>query len=246
MRELDRHITTPRYLEIADVLQTEIVNGKYKLNERLPSEAQLCNRFRENRYTIRQALDILLYKGIMRSHQGKGHYLCEKPLNLQYTITPEMRFSKVIAMLGCTPSAKLLQQEKLVPPEAVVKGLKLEPGEEAFRLEILRYANSIPLTWNVTWLPVKYFPELLDHTYSLDSLYTMLDGVYDVQLYRIWSTFQAIYPTAVEAGHLKVPSNINLLHIESVMRDGDMRLVEYTSAKYRGDLCRVSIQFEQV
>jgi GntR family transcriptional regulator len=244
MREPDLQDATPRYLEIADVLQTEIVGGIYKLEERLPSEAQLCSRFRENRYTIRQALDILLHTGVIRSHQGKGHYVCEKPLNLRYTITPNMRFSNVITLLGCTPKAKLLKQEKLIPPEEIVKALNLRPEEEAFRLEILRYADSVPLTWNVTWLPVKYFPELSDHTRSLGSLYAMLEGVYGIQLHRIWSTFQATYPTAMEASYLKVPPNTNLLHIESVMRDGDHRLVEYTSAKYRGDLCRVSIQFE--
>ncbi|WP_407946336.1 GntR family transcriptional regulator [Paenibacillus alkaliterrae] len=51
-----------------------MANDRYKLNERLPLEAQLYSRFRENRYTIRQALDILLYKGVIRSHQGKGYY----------------------------------------------------------------------------------------------------------------------------------------------------------------------------
>ncbi len=244
MRESDIQKATPRYLEIADTLQTEIGKGIYKRDERLPSEAQLCNRFRENRYTIRQALDILLHTGVIRSHQGKGHYVCEKPLDLQYTITPSMRYSNVIALLGCTPMSKLLRQEKLIPPRVIAAGLQLNPDEEAFRLEILRYADSIPLTWNITWLPVKYFPELLTNTHSLGSLYEMLEGVYDVQLHRIWSTFQATYPTAEEARYLQISPNTNLLHIESVMRDGDMRLVEYTSAKYRGDLCRVSIQFE--
>jgi GntR family transcriptional regulator len=245
MQESGLQDATPRYLEIADVLQTEIVKGSYKLDERLPSEAQLCSRFRENRYTIRQALELLMHSGVIRSHQGKGHYVCEKPLNLQYTITPNTRFSNEITLLGCTPKAKLLTQEKLVPPEEIAAALKLGPFDEAYRLEILRYADSVPLAWNVTWLPCKYFPGLLDHTRCLGSLYAMLEGVYGLQLHRIWSTFQATYPTAMEASYLKVPPNTNLLHIESVMRDGDMRLVEYTSAKYRGDLCRVSIEFEQ-
>lgn len=234
-----------RYLEIADILHHEIVNGSYTLHERLPSEAQLCSRFRENRYTIRQALDVLLHKGVIRSHQGKGHYVCEKPLNLQYTITPNTRFSNEITLMGCTPKAKLLKQEKLIPPEEIAAALKLDPLDEVYRLEILRYADSIPLAWNVTWLPDKFFPDLLNHTRCLGSLYAMLENVYGMQLHRILSTFQAAYPTALEASYLKIPPNANLLHIESVMRDSEMRLVEFTSAKYRGDLCRVSIELEQ-
>ncbi|TDG00558.1 GntR family transcriptional regulator [Paenibacillus piri] len=241
--ELDLLEATPRYVEIADMLQAELEDGPYRPGEKFPSESELCKRFRENRYTIRQALDLLVHTGVIRSHQGKGYYVCDKPLDIQYTITPAMRFSHVMRLLGCTPGAKLMKQEKLAPPEAVRNGLELDEGEEAFRLEILRYADGIPLTWNVTWLPVAYFPELLDHTAAFDSLYALLEEVYAVQLERIWSTFQAIYPTAREARYLQISPNTNLLHIESVMRDEKRRLVEYTSAKYRGDLCRVSIQF---
>ncbi|WP_127578984.1 phosphonate metabolism transcriptional regulator PhnF [Paenibacillus koleovorans] len=244
IRESTSRRATPRYLEIADIIQSEIEEGMYRLDDRLPSEAQLCGRFRENRYTIRQALNILLHTGVIRSNQGKGHFVCEKPLDIQYTITPSTRYSNVIAHLGCTPLAKLLRQEQLPAPETVAKALQLSTDEEVYRLEILRFADSVPLTWNVTWLPVKRFPGLLQHTAALGSLYAMLEQMYGVKLHRIWSTFQATYPTAMEASHLHISANTNLLHIESLMRDDDHQLVEYTSAKYRGDLCRVSIQFE--
>lgn len=234
----------PRYLEIADILQSEIGRGLYQLDERLPSEVQLCGRFRENRYTIRQALDILLHTGVIRSHQGKGHYVCKKPLDLQYTITPSTRYSHVMQGLGCKPQARLLHQERQKAPAAVAEALRLDADEDVYRLEILRYADSVPLTWNMTWLPVRFVPDLMEHTDSLGSLYELLEVRYGLRLHRIWSTFQATYPTALVAGYLQISPNTNLLQIESVMRDDDHRLVEYTSAKYRGDLCRVSIQFE--
>ncbi|WP_199616341.1 phosphonate metabolism transcriptional regulator PhnF [Paenibacillus alkalitolerans] len=233
----------PKFIEIADILQGEIESGKYRVGDKIPSEAQLCRRFHENRYTIRQAIDLLVNTGVIRSHQGKGHYVCEKPLDIQYTITASMRFSEVMKQLGCNPEAKLLRKEVMLPPDNIKQSLQLQETAFVYRLEILRYANRIPLTWNVTWLPVDIFPGLLQYLEPMHSLYAVLEHEYGVRLERMWSTFQATYPNAIEASYLQIPPNQNLLHIESLMRDKRNRLVEYTSAKYRGDLCRVSIHF---
>jgi GntR family transcriptional regulator len=103
---------------------------------------------------------------------------------------------------------------------------------------------GIPISWNETWLPEQYFPHFPEQTAAFTSLYALLREGYQVELARIWSTFEAIYPNSAEAIQLKISPSTTLLHIESVMRDQNQRLIEYTSAKYRGDLCRVSIQFE--
>ncbi|QGQ94747.1 GntR family transcriptional regulator [Paenibacillus psychroresistens] len=233
------------YLAIADILQKEIDNGQYLSGEPLPSEADLSRRFKVNRYTIRHSLDFMNKKGIIRSQQGKGHYVCEKPMDIQYTITQAMCFTDVMTQLGCKPSAKVLKSEVKPPPERIAKLLKMAPDEKGIRLEILRYADGIPLAWNETWLPEAYFPHFPEQTDAFTSLYALLREDYEVELARIWSTFEAIYPNSAEATHLKMSPSTTLLHIESVMRDQNQRLIEYTSAKYRGDLCRVSIQFEK-
>ncbi|WP_248927627.1 GntR family transcriptional regulator [Paenibacillus hamazuiensis] len=232
-----------RHVLIADTLQSEIDEGLYRVGQRLPSEAEICSRFKENRYTVRQALDLLVNTGVVRSHQGKGHYVCEKPLDIEYTITPGMRFSDVISRLGCKPGAQVLSQRVCAPPPPIAHHLALVEGEHAYRLEILRFADDIPLSWNITWLPERYFPQLLRHTETFVSLYGLLYEHYGTRLQRLWSTFQAIYPNARETLYLRVSPNTNLLHIESLMRDQHGRPVEYTSAKYRGDLCKVSIHF---
>jgi GntR family transcriptional regulator len=232
------------YLAIADILQKEIDSGQYMIGGPLPSEAELNRRFKVNRYTIRHALDFMNKKGVIRSQQGKGHYVCEKPMDIQYTITQAMCFTDVMTQLGCKPSAKVLKSEVSIPPERIAQLLNMAPNEKGIRLEILRYADGIPLAWNETWLPEAYFPQFPMQTATFKSLYALLREGYQVELARIWSTFEAIYPNSTEVTHLKISPNTTLLHIESVMRDQNQRLLEYTSAKYRGDLCRVSIQFE--
>ncbi|MFC0331786.1 phosphonate metabolism transcriptional regulator PhnF [Paenibacillus sepulcri] len=235
----------PEYQIIADKLFAEIQAGQYREEGRMPSEQVLCKRFRANRYTIRQSLDLLVHTGVLRPHQGKGYFLCEKPLDIQYTITPAMRFSDVIRQLGRRPEAQLLNREWMAAPAVVAEGLDLQEGDPVYRLQILRLADDVPLSWNETWLPAAYFPKLLETLANMTSLYYLLEQQYGMQLFRICSSFRSGNPTLAEAGMLQISPNTSILHIESVMRDQHGRRVELTSAKYRGDLCKVSIQFEE-
>jgi len=234
----------PAYQAIANILHGEIEQQVYGPGDRIPSEQQLCRRFKVNRYTLRHSLDLLEQIGLIRSHQGKGYYVCGKPLDIEYTITPVTRISDMIRKLGRRPGAELIRQEVVVPPSDVAEALALSPGQQAYRLEILRTADDVPLSLNVTWLPVDIFPDLLQHTELFNSLYGLLQQNYEVQLTRIGSTFRIAYPMLQEAQLLNIQPSTNLLQIDSVMRDESNRLVEYTSAKYRGDLCKISINFE--
>ena len=47
---------TAKYLAVADTLKREILNGKYELNERFPSEEALARRFGASRPTVERAI----------------------------------------------------------------------------------------------------------------------------------------------------------------------------------------------
>jgi GntR family transcriptional regulator len=244
MYEQTRHEQQLKFLWISDCMQQEINSGLYNIGDPLPSEAQLCERFKVNRYTVRQALEFLVRKGIIRSQQGKGYYICHKPFDIQYSITPGMRFSEEIRKLGKIPRAHVLDKQRTTPPACVAEALRLAADEPVIRLEILRFADEIPIALNVTWLPEKYVPGLYEHISNFHSLHTLLKEIFDVEAVRVSSLFEAIFPTLAEINTLHITPNTTLLHIKSVMRDERDHLIEYTSAKYRGDLCKVSVRFE--
>lgn len=57
---------------IAAILQANIVSGHYAIDERLPSEADLCNHFEVSRPTLREALGRLAALGLITSRRGSG------------------------------------------------------------------------------------------------------------------------------------------------------------------------------
>jgi len=245
-REPELAGNVPGYMAIAEQMRAEIDAGKYPAGARFPSEAELCGRFGQNRYTIRKALDLLVKTGKLCARQGIGHFVCGKPLDVQYTITATMRFSEMMASQGCRPSARLLGAEELVPPEEIGRALELSEGKRAVRLHILRFVDGVPVARNETWLRAELFPgllRLLNGPEPFHSLHAILLDHYGTRLTRVRSTFRTAHPKAAEAGLLHISPHQNLLVIDSLMKDQRGQPAEFTSARYRGDLCRVTIDF---
>ena len=235
--------TAPVFLQIADILQTEIDNGKFQPGELLPSEAALCKRFKNNRYTIRKSLNRLVQIGLILPQKGIGYLINKKPLEFHYQVTSVTRYSNLIKAMGRVPRAKIMDQRKIKPAHVIADHLKLEGESEVYKLEIVRYAGETPTTWSETYLPASVFPGLLNKTMAFTSLYAMFEQHYGIIPKRMQSTFQAVIPTAREAFHLDISVGTPLIQIESVVCDQWGQPIELTYARYRGDICRVSIEF---
>lgn len=72
MADPERVAKTPRYVEIFKTLRADIGGGAFAVGTLLPSEAQLCERFKVSRFTVREALRRLQADGIVSRTQGAG------------------------------------------------------------------------------------------------------------------------------------------------------------------------------
>jgi len=61
--------------EVASKLQEQILQGVYKVNQKLPVEAELMRCFSVGRSTVREAVKILGNSGFLRVQQGLGTFV---------------------------------------------------------------------------------------------------------------------------------------------------------------------------
>lgn len=66
--------TTARFREIARQLREEIASGRYGMEGRMPSEAQLVRRFGVSRPTVARALSVLATEGLLERRAGSGTF----------------------------------------------------------------------------------------------------------------------------------------------------------------------------
>ena len=63
---IDRASPVPFYFQLAEILEEEIVSGRWEAGARIPSENELCTHYSLSRTTIRQALARLGQEGLVR------------------------------------------------------------------------------------------------------------------------------------------------------------------------------------
>jgi GntR family transcriptional repressor for pyruvate dehydrogenase complex len=67
--------------QIAGELEQEILAGKLPPGERLPSEEKLCEQFGVSRTVIREAIQQLRGRGLLRTLKGSGSYIADPSLD---------------------------------------------------------------------------------------------------------------------------------------------------------------------
>jgi LacI family transcriptional regulator len=85
-----------KHLEISRHLLSEIAAGKY--TDRLPSEAQLVQRFQVSRPTVARALRDLVVAGVIERRAGSGSYVRDK----SSAVPPTRQIGLLIPGLGTT------------------------------------------------------------------------------------------------------------------------------------------------
>ncbi|MFJ2407135.1 GntR family transcriptional regulator [Streptomyces xanthochromogenes] len=63
------------YMRVLDGLTADIKAGTYGPGERIPSEAELCARFKVARETARRAVRVLRERGVVQTEWGKGTFV---------------------------------------------------------------------------------------------------------------------------------------------------------------------------
>ena len=73
----------PKYLQVADALRREIVQGTFRDGDTLATEEELRIRFRVSRQTVRQAIALLEDDGLVDRRRGSGTYVRHGPRKRQ-------------------------------------------------------------------------------------------------------------------------------------------------------------------
>ncbi len=71
----------PLYIQVASVMRRRIETNEWLSGQKISTLVELESEFEVARVTIRQAIDILREEGLLRSQQGRGTFVVEKPVS---------------------------------------------------------------------------------------------------------------------------------------------------------------------
>src|SRR5881409_2043973 len=96
----------PRYRQVADLLESGIVSGAMQAGQRVPSERSIAEQHGLSRMTARQAVELLVRRGLVYRRPGSGTYVA--PARIEHTLQRFAGFSEQMLTQGIEPTGRVL------------------------------------------------------------------------------------------------------------------------------------------
>ncbi len=229
----------PIYQRVKQAIISQINEGVWKANQRVPSESELVNKLGVSRMTINRALRELTSEGYLIRMQGVGTFVAE---NKGYTAMLEVHnIAEEIAQRGHTHSSKILSlsEIKADPEQAAVLGLAT--GAAIFHSLIVHYENELPVQLEDRLVNPLMAPDYLRQDYATQTPYTYLMRV--APLTAGEHIVEAVAADARQRKHLALEEHEPCLLIRR-QTWSDSRIVTYAKLLYPGSRYKLLGRFK--
>src|SRR4051812_27198193 len=170
---IDRDSPVPFYFQLSELLEHEIVSGRWEPGVRLPSELGLCSHFGVSRTTLRQALGRLEQEGLVSRRKGRGTFVDGTRPRSWLLQSSGGFFEEEEGRMGRRVTSRVRRVERGPLPGWACDALALPRGAVGVTLERVRSVDGLVAMYVVNHLPVRFADAVL----SLDedeSLYQRL------------------------------------------------------------------------
>lgn len=222
-------MSEPIYVKIEKYLKELIDSGQIKQGELLPSENKLCEKFNVTRMTVRSAFNNLVKEGYITRKRGIGSIVLVN--RISDNIGTIGSYTKDMVSKGYNITTKLISLTLIQADNLIKDKLNLELGENVWEVKRVRYAEGCPVSYMITYMPVKMFPNL--NSSDCSSLYKYIEEK-GYKIFTAQRTVEAMISTEELMELLKLDCESPILHIEQVGILEDGEVFEYSHTYHYG------------
>ncbi|MEU6994467.1 GntR family transcriptional regulator [Streptomyces sp. NPDC046465] len=231
-----RRLRADQARQLADLLRRQILTGGFPHGV-LPLEDAIATDYRASRNTVRQALDLL-----------RGEQLVERRAGVGTVVVGEKYPHALDRLQGL---AEILREHGQVTNEVRTVGPVSAPGPVAHRLglpehsdvlciERLRRLNGLPLSLDLSYLPMDVGGDLLGRDLENTDVFRLLEAATGGPLGHAEMTLEAVNADAHSAAVLQAPRGSAVLMLERLTHLPDGRPVDLEFIRFRGDRITMS------
>jgi len=220
----------PRYQQIKQFLSDAIRSGDYRVGDRIPTEAALCEQFAVSRMTVNKAVRDLVQEGLLLRYPGLGTFVAdgraESPLVELRNIADEVRAR------GHDYSSRVLVLEAQAASEAVALNLAVPAHSRVFHSLIVHLENGLPIQLEERYVVADAAPAYLTQDFTQLTPNQYLSAVCPVS--TIEHVVEAILPDQTMQDHLAIPATMPCLQV-SRRTWSEERLISFALLTHPGD-----------
>ena len=237
--QLDPNSSKPLHQQAEDLLRQMIQQEEYRKGKLLPNEVQLSKELNISRNTLRQAINRLVFEGLLIRKKGYGTTVA--PQNVMSNARNWMSFSQEMHAQGMVVQNFELHISRKTPPAEASEFLNAPEGARLLCLERLRGRPNLPFVYFIS-----YFNPAIPMTGEEDMalpLYENLRKNYGIVVKTSREMVYARSANAELAEKLDINEGEPILVRKRFVLDVNDTPVEYNIGYYRADSFTYSIEF---
>lgn len=222
---------SPVYIQIHNQIKKDIEAGVWAVGDRIPSERELALEFNVSRMTLRQAVQTLVEEGILERQVGAGTFVARK--KVQEKMTGVTSFTELMEEQGKKPSSRTVSYLVTTPSLSEMERLKLKDDEKVLRMERIRYADEVPICFEVATLPYSLVKD-----YERNQITTSLYRTLEESGRKIGHAQQSVSAQVASeriAEYLNIKRGSAILRLRQITELVDGTPFEYVRTQYAGD-----------
>ncbi|MGT2785502.1 GntR family transcriptional regulator [Streptococcus merionis] len=221
----------PAYIQIHNQIKEEIDQGIWKIGQRLPSERDFADRFQVSRMTLRQAMTLLVEEGVLERKVGSGTYVAGN--RIQEKMRGTTSFTEIIKSQGKQPSTQLISYLSGKPNKKEQAHLELRPMESVVRMERVRFADDVPVVYEVAVVPKKFIARISEEEVTQHFFKALTEAGYKIG--KSQQTIYARLAQGIVTDYLGVEPGQAILGLTQVSYFEDGQPFEYVKSQYAGE-----------
>lgn len=223
-------------IQIVDSMLTDIIGGKYKMEDKLPSENEVADYYHVPRIHARKAYEKLEQMGYIYSIQGKGRYLLGKREPIELYLSGEESFSEKMQSRGYQLVSRNVFARKIPFHTRIYRELNIEDNDEVYEIGRLRIIDGIPMALHVSYVAKSIMSDIEESGKTILSIFDYYRSKGYDSFNSDKSMLSIAFPTPVQRELFACSDLIPILVLESNCYDQKTKkILEYTKIYYRTD-----------
>lgn len=224
-----------KYEKIAFDIKEDILSEKYKPNEQLPFEKELCEKYNVSKMTVKKALDLLVNDGLIIKRRGSGTFVKDITEKEIQRIIEKKQFSGLTTtIIGHKVTSKVLEFKIINATKEIADILKIEEDEFIYFVHRVRYVDDKAVVIEKTYIPLNLIPgmKLAD---VKKSIYGYIKDKLGLNIQSAHSTVRAMKSDELDRKYLNLEKDEPILEVERVAYLDNGKVFEYSFSRHRYD-----------
>jgi GntR family transcriptional regulator len=238
---IDHNSTTPLHSQAETLLRELLNKEEYQKGKLLPNEVELSKHLNISRNTLRQAINKLVYEGLIVRKKGYGSKAV--PKGISGRAKNWLSFTQEMEALGIPVHNFELHISWIIPEDEIITFFGLTQNTRVLALERLRGKENFPFVYFIS-----YFNPEIGMTGNEDfshPLYEIMEEKYKVKVLLSYEEVSAIKSTPFLCQKLNIAHEDPVLFRKRFVYDENKKPIEYNLGYYRGDSFVFTIESER-